>query len=150
VLNEILAKLNQNEKLIGVGSIGVALGWILGQILGNRSECVYGYCVSANYFSWGSAGLFAILALLIAIAAVVVLYLKLSEAKITWPMPVAQILLGITVAALACAALAVLMQVTNGLSGAPVLVYLADAVLVGAAAVAAYGAYMQWTASKAA
>jgi hypothetical protein len=154
-VQEILAKLNQNEKMIGGGAIGVVLGWILGLVLG--STTVGGYNaggfnipgVTINYFSWGTAGLMASLAVLAAIVGVVVLYIKMTPSiKVTWPVPVGQILLGIGVAAVACAALTVLFQVTNNLTGAPVLMYVADLVLVAGGAAMAYGAYMEWTAGK--
>jgi hypothetical protein len=150
VLNEIMAKLNQNDKLIGGGAIVVAVGWILGLVLGNRTEGVAGlYQVSLNYFNWGTAGLCAGLALTAAVAAVVILYLKFApNVKIAWPMPIAQILLGVSVATVALAALTVLFQLTNGLSGAPVLMFVADIVFVGGGAAMAYGAYTEYAASS--
>jgi hypothetical protein len=148
VVNEILAKLNQNEKLIGGGGIVAVVGWILGLVLGTRSEGVAGiYSVSINYFSWGTAGLMAGLGLVAAIAGVVVLYLKIApNMNITWPMPVVQILLGISVATLALTVLTVLFQLTNGLDGAPILMFVADVVFVGGGAAMAYGAYMEYQA----
>jgi hypothetical protein len=152
-VNEILAKLTQNEKLIGLGAVGVALGWLVGQVLASVNPCgdlgSYGaICPSVNYFTWGNAGLMAILALLAAIALIVVIYLKNSSTTITWPMPVVQIVLGLAVAALVLAALTVLMQMNRGIDGAPIGMWIADVLLVGGGAVAAYGAYMDWTVSK--
>ena len=57
MVNEILAKLNQNEKIIGGGAIAILVGWILGLIL-----------TSSGGFSWygqsgaQGTGLLAILA----------------------------------------------------------------------------------------
>jgi peptidoglycan biosynthesis protein MviN/MurJ (putative lipid II flippase) len=153
-VNDILAKLSQNEKLMGVGAIGVALGWILGMVIASKNACegldLGGYaslCPSVNFFTWGNAGTLAILALAAAIVLVVVLYLKISSANITWPMPVGQILLGLAVATVALAALTVLIQISNGLDGAPIGMWIADVVFVGGAAVAAYGAYMEYAAA---
>jgi hypothetical protein len=153
-MNQMLAKLSASEKLVGLGGIGVAVGWILGLILGSSESCAtylgQKICsgVSVNYFSWGNAGLMAILAVVAAVAALVVLYLKNSSTTITWPMPVTQILLGLCVAALALGALMLLFQLTDIASGDPALMYVADLVLVGGAAVAAWGAYQGWVAAK--
>ena len=155
MLNEILAKLNQNEKLIAGGGIGVLVGWILGLVLGSHTYGAVSYLgytspgVTVNYFSWGTAGLTASLAVLAAIVGVVVLYLKSApNMNITWPMPVVQILLGLSVAAVALAVLTVLFQLTNNLPDSPVLMYIADLVLVAGGAAMAYGGYMEFTASK--
>jgi hypothetical protein len=154
-VNDILAKLSQNEKLMGLGAIGVAVGWILGMVIASKSACagldLGGYaslCPSVNFFTWGNAGLFAILALAAAIVLVVVMYLKISSANITWPMPVSQILLGLGVLTVVLAALTVLMQVSNGLGDAPIGMWIADVVFVGGGAVAAYGSYMEYAPKK--
>jgi magnesium-transporting ATPase (P-type) len=147
-VNDILAKLSQNEKLIGLGSLGVVLGWIVGLFLGERKECAFGYCVGANYFTQNNASLFAILAIVAAIAAIVVLYLKNSSTSINWPMPVTQILLGLAAAALICAALVLVFQITGTLDGAPIGMWIADVILIGGAAVATWGAYQEWLAVK--
>lgn len=154
-MNEILAKLNQNDKLIGGGAIVVAVGWLLGLILGTRTVGGYsglGYNipgVSVNYFSWGTAGLVAGLALTVAIAAVVVLFLKVApNMNITWPVPVAQILLGLAVATLVFAALTVLFQLTNGLDGAPIFMFVADLIFIVGAAAMAFGAFTEYSAAS--
>jgi hypothetical protein len=153
-VNDILAKLSAREKLMGLGSIGVVVGWLVGMILGSAQQCenlpyVGKICSgNINYFTWGNAGIMAILALVAAVILLVVLYLKNSSTAITWPMPVSQILLGLAVIALVLAALTVLIQFSNGTDGAPVLMWVADVILVGGAAVAAWGAYQEWAASK--
>ena len=153
-MNEILAKLTQNEKLMGAGAIATAVGWLLGMIIASKNACegldIGGYsalCPSVNFFTWGNAGTLALLALVAAILLVVVLYLKVSGANVSWPMPVSQILLGLGVATVGLAALTVLIQISNGLDGAPIGMWIADVVLVGGGAVAAYGAYMEYSAA---
>jgi len=153
-LVELWAKLTAGEKMVAGGILAVVVGWILGLILGNAQECVtvlgYTSCVgSLNYFTWGSAGLLAGLALVGAIVAGVILFLKVSpNMKVAWPMPVVQILLGVCLATLVCAALAVLIQLTNG-GNPPALMYVADAIMVAGAAVATWFTYQAWVAGKA-
>jgi hypothetical protein len=154
VVNEIWAKISARERLIVFGGIAVIVGWLAGLVLASVNLCA-GYnvpgfsCPSFNYFTAGNAGLFAILGLIAAIGAVVVLYLKVApNMSITWPMPVAQILLGFSAAALVCGVLVVLFQVTYGLTGAPAMMWLADVIFVAGGALQAYAAYMEFTASK--
>ncbi len=116
-MNEIWAKISQAEKFIVYGAVAVLVGWIVGQFIATVNLCgglsIAGYsCPSISYFSAGNSGLFAILGLVGAVATVVVLYLKVTNASITWPMPVAQVLLGVAGATLVCGVLVVLMQVT--------------------------------------
>jgi hypothetical protein len=155
VLKELWAKVSPRERFVAYGVVGVVVGWILGTVLGSTTiggGNVAGYNipgVTVNYFSWGNAGLFSILALVLGIVGGVVLYLKIApNMNITWPMPVAQILLGISVAALVCGALVLLFQVTNSLTGAPALMYVADVVLIGGGALMSWGAYQEWLLSK--
>ena len=155
MLNELWAKVSPREKFVAYGVAAVVVGWILGTILGTKSYgggTVAGYTipgVSYNYFSYGTAGLLAILALLCGIAGGVVLYLKIApNMNITWPMPVAQILLGISVAALVCGVLTLLFQFTSALTDPPILMYLADVVLIGGGALMAWGAYQEWLTTK--
>ncbi len=153
MLNELWAKLSASERFVAYGAVAVVVGWIAGLILGNSQVCVnYGagqVCAgSVNYFTYSNAGLFAMLALVLGIVTAVVLYLKVApNMNITWPMPVAQILLGAAVATLVCAALMVLIQVT-GPSGAPVLMYIADVLMVGGGALMGWGAYQAFLAAK--
>ena len=142
MLQELWAKLSANEKLVAYGVPAVVVGWILGQILGSSSVGVAGvYSVTINYFGWGNAGLFAILALLAAIVAGVILYLKVApNMNITWPMPVGQILLGAAAVSLVCGVLMTLIQFTNG-GNPPALMYIADIIVIGGGAVMSWGAY---------
>ena len=147
MVQELWAKLSANEKFVAYGVPAVVIGWIAGQILGSSTYGVGGiYSVTINYFGWGNAGLFAILALLAAIAVGVVLYLKVAPSmNITWPMPVAQILLGLAVVSLACGALMTLIQFTNG-GNPPALMYLADVIVIGGGALMSWGAYQGYLA----
>jgi hypothetical protein len=153
VLKELWAKLSPRERFVAYGVVGVVVGWIAGLVLGNQSNCASylgsNLCVgSVNYFSLGNAGLFGILALVLGIAVGVVLYLKIApNTNITWPMPVAQILLGGAVATLVFGALMTLIQFTNP-GSPPALMYVADVLVVGGGALMSWGAYQEWTLSK--
>ena len=153
MLNELWAKVSAREKFIVYGSAVAVVGWLAGTILGSKSYgggSVAGIAipgVTVNYFSWGNAGLFDILALLAALATLVVVYLKVApNMNITWPMPVGQILLGLTVVAAVCGVLALLMQFTSNLSDPPILMYVADVLVIGGAGFAAYNAYLEYQA----
>ena len=153
VVNELWAKVSPRERFVAYGVVAVVVGWLLGTILGSKSYggtvAGYNFGVTYNYFSWGTAGLLSILALLCGVAGGVVLYLKIApNMNITWPMPVAQIILGISVAALACGVLTVLFQFTDNLPDPPILIYLADVVLVAGGALMAWGAYQEWLTTK--
>jgi hypothetical protein len=156
VVNELWAKLSARDRFILYGSLAVVVGWLLGTILGSKSYGggnVAGVAipgVTYNYFSWGNAGLFDILALVAGIATLVVLYLKVApNMNIAWPLPVVQILLGLTAIAAACGVLALLFQFTNNLTDPPVLMYLADLLIIGGGGFAAFTAYQEYMASKA-
>jgi hypothetical protein len=128
----------------------------VGQFIATVSPCAglsaYGVnysCGTYSYFSAGNAGLFGILGLVFGIAAVVVLYLKVApNVSITWPMPVHQVLLGVSAATLVCGVLVVLMQLAYGLGSAPVTMWLADVLFVGGGAVQTWFAYQEYLASK--
>ncbi|HEX7492006.1 MAG TPA: hypothetical protein VF337_09925 [Candidatus Limnocylindrales bacterium] len=159
MVKEILAKLNQNEKLIGVGAIVVFVGWVFGLIL-TGSSGTYG-----GSFSWyGESGAMGtgFLALLFGVAAVVVIYLKSApNMNITWPAPVSLILFIVAVLSVPAALLSLLQAFLYdpfgglcslyGVSGCPtkpILLYVAAlAVLVGAGLMA-FSAYREYTANK--
>jgi hypothetical protein len=153
VLKELWAKLDANQRFVAYGVGAVVVGWIAGLILGSQSNCgtVLGstYCVgSVNYFSFGNAGLFGILALVLAIVVGVALYIKVApNMSFTWPMPFAQILLGGCVAVLVCGALMTLIQFTNG-GNPPALMYVADVLVVGGGVVMAWFSYQDFLVSK--
>ena len=155
VLNELWAKLSARERFIVFGAIAAIVGWLVGLILGSNTygSTVLGvnYGVTVNFYTWGTAGIFDHLAFVTALATLVVMYLKVApNMNITWPMPVVQILLGLTVACVACGLLALLFQFSNGLTGAPALMYVADVLVIGGAGFAAFNGYMEYTASKSA
>jgi hypothetical protein len=156
VLNEIMAKLNMNEKLVGGGAIVVAVGWLLGLVLTSDS--------GVSWYGLSGAQGMGIVALIAAVAAIVVIYLKYApNTKITWPAPVALILLVIAAVAAIAAALGLVMAFTYDPLGPaasycslvnahcpskPITLYLAaGAVLVGGALMA-YGAYMEYSTNK--
>jgi hypothetical protein len=153
-VNELWAKVSANERLILYGAVAVLVGWLVGQFIATISPCAglgaYGVaCGTYSYFSAGNAGAFAILGLLLAIAAVVVVYLKIApNMNVNWPMPVSQILLGAAGATLICGILVVLMQISYGLGDAPVTMWIADLIFVGGGAVMTWAAYQSWNASK--
>jgi hypothetical protein len=161
VVQELWAKLSAGEKFIVYGAGAVVVGWIVGTFLGSANPCSglgvgAGYCPSFNYFSWGNAGLASILALVAAVLAVGIIYVKFTPTiKITWPMPVEQIFLGVCVAAVVLAALTALFNITGGPSAitggaisTPITVYLADVLIVGGGAVMAWFSYQAYVASK--
>ncbi len=160
MLNELWAKVSAREKLVVYGAALAVLGVLVGLILATQSYGggnIGGYpipSVSVNYFTADTAGIFVWLTLIAAIASLVVVYLHIApNMKITWPMPYAQILLGVAGATLVCAVLIVLGQlIRSGGFGPnpPIFMYIADVLVVAGGALAAYAAYMDWTASKAA
>jgi hypothetical protein len=162
VLNEILAKINAREKLIGIGAIVFVVGWLVGLILASVSygSGVYSYSVNVWNESGGTGlGLLGVLA---AIAAVVVIYLKYApNMKITWPAPIPVILLGIA----GVAALVALYLLWNNFSNSqdwgkvtglgvtgfpswPITDWIAVAGVVVGAGIMLWGAYQEWTLSK--
>ncbi len=145
-MNELWAKVSANDRIVAGGAVVLAVGWLIGTLFGSDGLI--------NWFSWGNAGLMALLALVAAVAVAVVIYLTVApNVTINWPMPVVQIVMGLGVAALVLAVLAVLLNLTQRpilISGStPVLVYLADIVLIAGGAIMAYGAYLEWNAKKA-
>ncbi len=150
MLNEILAKMNQNEKLIGLGAVIAVIGWVFGLIL------------TSGWYGSSGAQTLGLLAVAGAIVAIVVLYLKYSPTStVAWPLPLTMILL-ILGAVVAVAALIGLFQaftfdpcggLCNSILGQyvnnakPITLYLATiAVLVGGGLMV-YAAYMEWVAA---
>ncbi len=160
VLQQIWAKISARERFVVYGAVAVIVGWVVGQFIATYNPCAglnlgaYSNLCSAasfSYFSAGNAGLFAILGLIAGIAAAVIVYLKVApNMNITWPMPVGQVLLGVSVATLVLGVLVVLMQISYGLSNAPVTMWVADVIFVGGGALQAWGAYQEWLTTKAA
>jgi len=149
VLNEILAKLTKNEKLIGIGAVVVVVAWVLGLV------------ITSGWYGFSGAQTTGLLAVAAAIAAVVVLYLKYApNTNITWPAPLPVVLLVIAAIAGAAALIGLLQAFTydpyagyGGLLGQygvgkPITIYLAAAGVVVGAGLMVYAAYLDWTASK--
>ena len=148
MLNEILAKLTKNEKLIGIGAVVVVVAWILGLV------------ITDSWYSASGAQTMGLLALVAAVIAVVVLYLKYApNMNITWPAPLPVILLGIAAVAGVVALIGLLQAFTydpfagyGNLIGAkankPIMLYVAAAGVVVGAGLMVYAAYLDWTASK--
>ena len=149
MLNEILAKLTKNEKLIGIGAVVVVVAWVLGLV------------ITSGWYGFSGAQTTGLLAVAAAIAAVVVLYLKYApNTNITWPAPLPVVLLVIAAIAGAAALIGLLQAFTydpyagyGGLLGQygvgkPITIYLAAAGVVVGAGLMVYAAYLDWTASK--
>jgi hypothetical protein len=145
-----MAKINPRERLIGIGAAVAVVGWIVGLVI---TSGWYGYSGSQT------TGLGAVIA---AIVALVVLYLKYAPGmNITWPAPIPVILLAVGVIAAVLGLLGLFQAFTydpcGGLCGAlfnqygggkPVTIYLAaGAVLVGGG-IMAWGAYQEWNLNK--
>jgi hypothetical protein len=156
VINELWAKLSATERFIVYGGALVVVGWIIGLALATVNLCggiASTFCanLNINYFTGGNAGAVAVLGLVAGVAAVVLLYLKNApNMSITWPMPFGQLLLYVSAATLVLAVLTVLLQVTRGLDGAPLMMWVADVVFVAGGALQAWGAYQGYLANKAA
>ncbi len=161
MLNEILAKLNQNEKMIGGGAALLILGWLIGFLLATVS---YAGFAGGNVFNESGGTGLGFLALIGAIALIVILYLKVApNQNINWPAPLA--LIEIVIAAIVgLIALYLLWQnwshsndwnsVTSlcGLAGTacpswPITDWIAVLLVVVGAGVSLYGAYMEWNAA---
>ena len=150
MLNEILAKMNQNEKLIGLGAVVAVVGWLLGLL------------ITSSWYSASGAQTLGLLAVVAAVVAIAVLYFKYApNSTMTWPLPVTMILL-ILGAVVGVVALIGLFQaftydpcggLCNGLIGQyvnnakPVTLYVAAAAVLVGGALMTYAAYMEWVAA---
>jgi hypothetical protein len=160
VLNEILAKLDRNEKLIGAGAVVFLVAWLFGIILASWSYGSPPYSFSENVFSASGGTGLGILGVLGAVAAIAVIYLKYApNMKITWPAPVEVVELGIA-AVVGLVALYLLWtnfsnssitNVCNGVAGCPswpMTDWIAVIGVVVGAAVMLLGAYQEWAVTK--
>jgi hypothetical protein len=153
VLNEILAKLNANEKLIGVGAIVALVGFVIGLVLTSQSYGVGAFSISVNWYSGSGAEGVGVIALILALAAVVVLYLKYApNMKIAWPAPLPLILLGVTGVGALFALLGLFDAFTfgGGYTGIdkPIMLLVAAAVVLVGCGIQAYGSYMEYSTTK--
>jgi hypothetical protein len=150
VLNEILAKLTKNEKLIGIGAVVVVVAWVVGLVTTN------------SWYSASGAQTMGLLALVAAVVAIVVLYLKYApNMNITWPAPLPVVLLGIAAVTGVVALIGLFQAFTYdpfggygalisqyGGGSKPIMIYLAAGGVVVGAGLMVYAAYLDWTASK--
>jgi hypothetical protein len=161
VLNEILAKLNQNEKLMGGGAVLLVLGWLIGFLLASAS--VAGVA-SINVFNESGGTGLGFLALLGAIAIIAILYVKVTPTvKVNWPAPLELIEL---IIAAVVGLIALYLLYTNfshsndwnsltaycglasvGCPSWPITDWVAVLAIVVGAGLMAYGAYMAWVAA---
>lgn len=153
MLQEIMAKINPRERLIGIGAAVAVVGWLVGLV------------ITSGWYGSSGAQTTGLLAVVAAVVAVVVLYLKYAPGmNITWPAPIPVVLLVAAVVAAVAGLLGLFQAFTfdpyAGFGGAcnsilgnlcqtkPVTIYLAaGAVLVGGG-IMAWGAYQEWTLSK--
>lgn len=163
MVNEILAKLNMNEKIIGGGAAAILVGWILGIVLTGISA--FGVTGAGSWYGSSGAQGTGIIALLAGIAAVVVIYLKYApNMKIAWPAPIPMILLVIAAIAAIAGLLGLFQAFTydpfaglctgllssacGALPSKPITLYVAALLVLAGGGAMAYGAYMEYTANK--
>jgi hypothetical protein len=133
-VNDIMSKINANERMVGIGAIVVIVGWVIG--LGS-------FGVGGGIFSIGAA-----------VAALVLIYLKYApNTNINWPAPVSLFLLicgGLCLLGGILSTLAMLAWLGIGVWGgffAITWIIQPIALLVGGA-IMTYAAYKEYTANK--
>jgi hypothetical protein len=161
VVNEILAKLNQNEKLIGGGAIVWIVGWLVGFLLASVSYA--GFSAGNVFNSSGGTGL-GFIGLLGALAAIAVLYLKYApNQNIKWPAPLSLIMFVIGIVVGVVALYLLYQNWTNsndwnsvtgfcslagtGCPSWPMTAWIAVILIVIGAALMVYASYMEWNAA---
>ena len=156
MVKELWAKLSATEKLIVYGAGAVVVAWLIGVVLGSKTYGggnVGGYAMpsyTVQFTSYHGMDL-GLLAMLAAIVAVAVLYIKLTPSmNITLPAPLSTILLGAAAVSLVCSALMLLLQLTSGVSVGdwPIFVWVAVIGMVGGGAVMTWGGYQGYLAAK--
>jgi len=158
VLNEIIAKLTARERMFGLGAIVVAVGWLVGLILGSSDTCTTvagqkicaGY--SVNYFTHEHGTDLGLLAVLAAVAGIVVIYLKYApNMSIKWPQPLPVIMLAIGGVAAGAAALMLVLAFLDAkdyMSFVPMTMWIAMIVMVVGGGLMAWPAYQDYLSSK--
>jgi hypothetical protein len=155
-MNDILAKLNQNEKLIGGGAALYVIGWLIGFLLASVS---FAGLASVNVFNESGGSGLGFIGLLGALALIAIIYVKITPTmKVNWPLPLELIVL-VVAAVVGVVALYLLWQnfdhsqsfnICRGFEGCPswpITDWIAVAGVVVGAALACYGAYMAWVAA---
>jgi hypothetical protein len=158
-MNEILAKLTQNEKLIGGGAVVYVVGWLIGFLLASVSVGSGLYSVSGNVFNESGGTGLGFIGLLGAVGLIAILYVKYApNMKVNWPFPLEFIVL-IVAAVVGVVALYLAWQnwdhsrafgVCSGIPGCPswpITDWIAVIGIVVGGALACYGAYMAWVAA---
>jgi hypothetical protein len=157
VLKELWAKVSAKDKFIVYGAGVVVVAWLVGVILATKSYgggSAYGVNIpgySINFFTNYHGMDLGLIAMLAAVAAVVVIYLKVApNMNITWPAPVPTILLGVAGVSVACSALMTLLQLTSGIGIAdwPIFAWVAVLGMLGGGAAMAWFAYQEYLAVK--
>jgi hypothetical protein len=159
VLNEILAKLNQNEKLMGGGAIVFIVGWLVGFLLATVSVGTGLGSFGGNVFNESGGTGLGFIGLLGAIAMLAILYIKYApNMNVNWPAPLELIEL-IVAAVVGIVALYLLWQnwdhsnsfnICAGYTGCPswpITDWIAVLGVVVGGALMCYGGYMQWVAA---
>jgi hypothetical protein len=127
----VWAKLNPNERLVGYGSIAIVVGYLV-LLVG----------------SFGYGGGLLTLALLGAIAALAVLYLKYSPTQqIAWPAPIPVVLLAIS-AVVGIVELLALLSVLSVIAGFFGLWTVGVIITIIGGALMVWGAYQEWNATR--
>jgi hypothetical protein len=153
VLNELWAKVSPRERFVVYGAAVTVVAWLIGVILATKSYGggggYPGY--SLNFFTQYHGMDLGLLGMLAAVAVLVVIYLRYAPSmNITWPAPVATILLGAAGVSLVCSALMTLLQLTSGIgiSDWPIFAWVAVLGMVAGGAVMTWFSYQEYMASK--
>jgi hypothetical protein len=157
VLNELWAKISARERFVVYGAGVTVVAWLIGVLLATKSYgggSAYGVTIpgySINFFTNYHGMDLGLIAMLAAVAVLVVIYLKYApNMNITWPAPVATVLLGAAVLSVACSALMTLLQLTSGIGIAdwPIFAWVAVLGMLGGGAAMAWFAYQDYVAAK--
>jgi hypothetical protein len=157
VVKELWAKISAREKFVVYGAAVTVVAWLLGVILGTKSYgggSVFGQALpsySVNFFTTYHGMDLGLLGVLAAVAVGVVIYLRYApNMNITWPAPVATILLGAAGVALACSALMFLLQLTSGVGVGdwPIFAWVAVIGMLAGSGIMAWFSYQEFLAAK--
>lgn len=148
VFNEFLAKMNQNEKLIGLGAIIALIGWVLGLFIASSSAVL----TSINWYGTSGAQGTGALAVILAIVAIALVYLKYASTNIAWPLPLPLILLVVAAIGAILALIGLLQAFSQadasfvGISK-PITLYLVVLIVLVGCALQTYASYLEWDAA---
>ena len=152
MLTQMTSKLTAQDKLIAIGGLVAIAGFLVGMILTSVSYSVYNVSVaSVSWYGASGAEGVGFIALIAAIAAGVIVYLKSApNMNITWPAPVALILLIVSGVGAIAGLLGLFEAFTfgGGYSGVldkPVMLYLAAGLVLVGCAIQAYASYVMYS-----